>query len=252
MTFATSQSSPTIVDIREKTRHQSVTNSANEDKMSNDNASQETDLASTILERLCLKEAGKAKSIPTVVLYDDRGLQLFDEITYLEEYKSLGTLTNVKMAGLWRTYEEWTIICQLVRTSSDNLLIGIDRRNGPQDITLAYNDLKRVTREFIMNGLDHTNVLDQKLVDREKFEYFGRYNIEEGRHEAYYQVKQSHQLKHKIPKVEEEEAMKLIDLAKDELINIEYLYKWSPQEAEQLFEHTELTKVTQWTSSSGR
>jgi len=44
------------------------------------------DLPKMILQGLCPTVAGARKTIPTMVLYDDRGLQLFDEITYLDEY----------------------------------------------------------------------------------------------------------------------------------------------------------------------
>lgn len=49
------------------------------------------DLDEIILESLDKGEG--EKSIPTLVLYDSRGLQLFDQITYLEEYY----LTNAEI-----------------------------------------------------------------------------------------------------------------------------------------------------------
>jgi hypothetical protein len=44
------------------------------------------DLRSMIFSGLCPSTPGALKTIPTMVLYDDRGLQLYDEITNLEEY----------------------------------------------------------------------------------------------------------------------------------------------------------------------
>ncbi|KAF9426950.1 hypothetical protein BGZ94_005743 [Podila epigama] len=44
------------------------------------------DLRAMILEGLCPVDPTAPKRIPTMVLYDDRGLQLFDDITYLKEY----------------------------------------------------------------------------------------------------------------------------------------------------------------------
>ncbi|KAF9109697.1 hypothetical protein BGX27_007303 [Mortierella sp. AM989] len=311
------------------------------------------DLPKMILSSLCPEIQGTAKTIPTMVLYDDRGLQIFDEITYLEEYyltqeeieilerdgdkivehipdnsvvvelgagslrktvlllnalerkrkniryyaldlmldeltkslQSLGQFTNVKTAGLWGTYDQglafvssfgpevpktllWlgSSIGNLTRQEAkdfissyrktlnvgDNWIIGIDRRNDAQDITIAYNDPKGVTREFIMNGLDHINViLGQDFIDREKFRYFAQYNVELGRHEAYYQVKESHELVYKDPSSETENEVR-IKLEKDELINVEYSYKWSLEESTQLFETTEMTKLGQYTSASNR
>ncbi|KAF9966062.1 hypothetical protein BGZ70_003399 [Mortierella alpina] len=315
------------------------------------------DLPRMILQGLCPTVQGAPKTIPTMVLYDDRGLQLFDEITYLDEYyltqeeieilerdgdkivenipdnsvvvelgagslrktvlllnalerkrkniryyaldlmldeltkslKSLGHFANVKTAGLWGTYDEglafvssfgpevpktllWlgSSIGNLNRVEAkdfiasyrktlnvgDNWLIGIDRRNDAQEITVAYNDPKGITRDFVMNGLTHINViLGQDFIDREKFQYFAQYNVEAGRHEAYYQVKETHELVYRVSdnhtKGREEDEIR-IQLQKDELINVEYSYKWSPVETASLFEQTEMTKVGQWTSASNR
>jgi hypothetical protein len=44
------------------------------------------DLPKMILSSLKPVVEGAPKSIPTMVLYDDHGLQLFDQITYLKEY----------------------------------------------------------------------------------------------------------------------------------------------------------------------
>jgi uncharacterized SAM-dependent methyltransferase len=46
------------------------------------------------------KEAGE-KTLPTLLLYDDRGLKLFEEITYLDEYY----LTNTEI-GILEKYAE--------------------------------------------------------------------------------------------------------------------------------------------------
>ncbi|KAF9272712.1 hypothetical protein BGZ88_004478 [Linnemannia elongata] len=309
------------------------------------------DLPKMILSSLKPVVEGSPKTIPTMVLYDDYGLQLFDQITYLQEYyltqeeieilerdadkivdhipdnsvvvelgagslrktvlllnalerkrkniryyaldlmldeltkslKSLGQFANVKTAGLWGTYDQglafvssfgsevpktllWlgSSIGNYTREEAqdflasyrkslnvgDNWIIGVDRRNDAQEITVAYNDPKGVTRDFIMNGLDHINVLlGQDFIDRQKFRYFAQYNVELGRHEAYYQVKEAHELVYTAPSTGEEVR---IALAQDELINVEYSYKWSLQESTQLFEDTEMTKVGQWTSSSNR
>lgn len=41
-------------------------------------------------------EQGNEKQLPTILLYDERGLKLFEEITYLEEYY----LTNAEIEAL--------------------------------------------------------------------------------------------------------------------------------------------------------
>lgn len=55
--------------------------------------------SSSLLDELCEKlsgEKGKEKQLPTILLYDERGLKLFEEITYLEEYY----LTNAEIEAL--------------------------------------------------------------------------------------------------------------------------------------------------------
>ena len=44
-------------------------------------------------------ESGAEKRLPTMLLYDERGLQLFEDITYLEEYY----LTNAEIEILDRS-----------------------------------------------------------------------------------------------------------------------------------------------------
>ena len=41
-------------------------------------------------------ESGEEKQLPTILLYDERGLKLFEEVTYLEEYY----LTNAEIEVL--------------------------------------------------------------------------------------------------------------------------------------------------------
>ncbi|OBZ80398.1 hypothetical protein A0J61_11553, partial [Choanephora cucurbitarum] len=200
------------------------------------------------------------KSIPTYILYDKRGLQLFDQITHLDdEYyltgaeldilqtrseeitahlqensvlfelgagalrktqvilraiekrkihvtyyaldldqheldrslASLGEFEYVQLYGLLGTYDQgipWITqqftgnktqknflwmgssignqnrlesamflrkIQRMCMEPGDFFLIGFDKRNEPAKIELAYDDSHGVTREFIMNGLDH-------------------------------------------------------------------------------------------------
>ena len=41
------------------------------------------------------RRAGEEKTLPTLLLYDDQGLKLFERITYLEEYYLTGEEINV-------------------------------------------------------------------------------------------------------------------------------------------------------------
>lgn len=55
--------------------------------------------SSSLLDELGEKlrgQQGEEKQMPTILLYDERGLKLFEEITYLEEYY----LTNAEIEAL--------------------------------------------------------------------------------------------------------------------------------------------------------
>lgn len=125
----------------------------------------------------------------------------------------------------------------------DTMLIGIDRRNAPRAVELAYNDPQGVTASFIMNGLDHADrVLSggKKVIDASKFEYHDRYNAVEGRHESYYRSRVAQQLA--LP------DGSTVDLEEGELIHIERSYKYSERETLDAFDHAGLRVVQRWTS----
>ncbi|KAG2182936.1 hypothetical protein INT44_005917 [Umbelopsis vinacea] len=289
------------------------------------------------------------KTIPTLVLYNNRGLQLFDQITYLPEYyltnaeidilqnksheilanipdgsavielgagalrktslilkaleqkrrnityyaldldlqelerslSSLGSFDNVKLVGLLGTYDdgvEWlstkfdkttpkTImwlgssvgnldreeagqfigrIQDQCMTEGDNFFIGIDQRNDPQKISLAYNEPAGITREFIMNGLDHINeMLEQPFIDRNNFEYISDYRQDEGRHVAHYKAIRDCVLKYRPTNG----AVTQITVVKDEMIYVETSYKYSPSEMDTLMGSAGLSSIGRWTDS---
>ena len=96
----------------------------------------------------------------------------------------------------------------------DFFLVGIDGRNDPAVVARAYDDSDGLSREFILNGLDHVNeVFGSKLIDRTQFSYLTIYNEVLGRHEAYYES-----LCDQVISTESDS----INIKKDELINIEY------------------------------
>ncbi|KAJ3220251.1 hypothetical protein HDU67_003266 [Dinochytrium kinnereticum] len=303
------------------------------------------------------------RSIPTLVLYDDRGLDLFDQITYLDEYYltnaeiqvfndwgdeiistcvedggilvelGVGSMRKTKFlleaivrqnksvtyyaldlseqslvdslkplaanfptisfVGLLGTYEDsLAYISRNVPTHTpqgkritrtilwlgssignmnrdeaaeflgkigseamsvgDTFLCGIDRRNTPIDVKLAYDDPKGVTREFIMNGLDHVDRIlgGGKLIDRSKFEYLSIYNEDLGRHEAYFRTLEAHKLS--LPSPSSPLGVAVIELEKSELINIEYSVKYSPREVTRLADRARLHHPAKWTDRSNR
>eukprot|EP00775_Hariotina_reticulata_P011388 gene11388-11536_t len=130
---------------------------------------------------------------------------------------SLGNFTREGGAAFLKRIKE------LALQPGDKLLVGIDRRNQAAQVQLAYCDPQRVTRAFILNGLQHAKrILDEQILPEgvaepssmlsaaamthsscvsdgcngrfsivpEHFEYFSVYNEELGRHEAYYQALQ--------------------------------------------------------------
>ncbi|KAG5462461.1 MAG: C-type lectin protein [Olpidium bornovanus] len=317
---------PQIIDIRSDEHH--------------------TTLAEMILESLTtLRPSDGLRSIPTLVLYNNRGLQLFDQITrevgeYYSETNilqnhiqeiityipdesavielgagsltktaiilraldaakkrvsyyaldldkeelvcaldSLGNFNHVQTFGLLGTYEEgvayvgkhlpstepktviWlgSSIGNLSRSAAgeflrsvqdacmnpgDLLLVGADRRNNPQRITLAYNDPAGITEEFIMNGLDHVNEIfgggghgENTLIDRRDFAYDAHYNEDAGRHEAYYKS-----LKDQVIRLSAGEKTAEIHLKAGERIHVEYSYKYSPREISQVINDARLIR----------
>ncbi|KAJ1030831.1 hypothetical protein NDA18_002061 [Ustilago nuda] len=128
----------------------------------------------------------------------------------------------------------------------DTMLISIDRRNKPADVALAYNDPAGLTRDFIMNGLEHADrALGGNAIDHRKFEYFDRYNAREGRHESYYRAKQAHEIR--IAGLTEP-----IKIEKDELIHMEASYKFGEREALNLFDYAGLRVIHRWSDHTDR
>jgi EasF-like predicted methyltransferase len=280
-------------------------------------------------EQLINEIIAKAKihQLPTMILYDQKGLEIFDKITYHEDYYltnseidiletfaddivrdfvnegdvlielGVGAMRKTKLlldaiqksgkrityyavdleqqslkdsleplqkryptiqfVGLWGTYHDSLAFVQknvlntrkmflwlgssignltreeareFLKTFSagmndgDLFLCGIDRRNEPKRVGLAYNDKSGLTRDFALNGLDHINRLfGFELINPKQFEYVSIYNDVDGRHEAYYRpisdqhiVSKQHDLN--------------VTFKKGELINFEYSYKYSMEE----------------------
>lgn len=125
----------------------------------------------------------------------------------------------------------------------DTMLVGIDRRNTPRDVELAYNDPSGVTRSFIMNGLKHADrLLGGNVLSSARFEYHDRYNVLEGRHESYYRSLEEQDLS--LP------DGSTVHLAAGELIHIERSYKYSERETLDALDHAGLRVVQKWSTPS--
>ncbi|KAI8883365.1 hypothetical protein K501DRAFT_249721 [Backusella circina FSU 941] len=303
-----------------------------------------TELKKTILDGL--DQPFNCKSVPTYILYDSRGLRLFDEITYLdEEYyltnaerdillaradelverftngscifelgagslrktqvilqaiekakkdvsyyaldldqcelerslSFLGEFQYVKLVGLLGTYDQsvpwinrefsnngqkvfmWlgssignqsryesAEFLKTIQSScmapQDLFIIGFDKRNDPAKIELAYNDSQGVTREFIMNGLDHLNqIMGEKVIHRADFIYHTKYQEKAGRHVAHYKALQDMTIHYRLP-----EKLYQIEIKKDEMIHIEHSYKYSMNEIQGILSLAGLDMVECW------
>lgn len=130
--------------------------------------------------------------------------------------------------------------------AGDTMLISIDRRNKPADVALAYNDPAGLTRDFIINGLDHANrVLGGNAIDSTKFEYFDRYNAREGRHESYYRATEAQTIRVR-------GSCESIAIEKGELIHMEASYKFGERETLNLFDYAGLRVIQRWSDKTDR
>ncbi|OCF38859.1 hypothetical protein I317_07367 [Kwoniella heveanensis CBS 569] len=127
--------------------------------------------------------------------------------------------------------------------NGDTLLIGLDGRPAPgpegrKKVEVAYNDPAGYTKAFEEHGWEVVRQ-ELRLVDDKGVEFVGRYNEELGRHEAYYRSKEAHT----IYLLNNDQEVKL---EKDELLNIEWSYKYSYGEALELFQRADLRIVNTW------
>ncbi|KAI8635897.1 hypothetical protein BD408DRAFT_377738 [Parasitella parasitica] len=316
---------------------------------SSEDAFNGSDLVNTILESL--DKPADHKSIPTYILYDKKGLQLFDQITQLDdEYyltgaeldilvrrseemvdrlqdgsaifelgagalrktqvvlraiekkrvhvtyyaldldqheldkslASLGEFQFVQLYGLLGTYDQgipWISknftnrsvqknflwmgssignqnrlesamflrkLQRMCMEPGDLFVIGFDRRNDPAKVELAYDDSHGVTREFIMNGLDHVNRImgQDNFIRRGDFDYHSIYQEKQGRHLSHYRALRDVVIRYKTSQKDY-----AIAIQKDELIHVEHSYKYSLDEVESILTAADLNVVEYWSDS---
>jgi EasF-like predicted methyltransferase len=127
-------------------------------------------------------------------------------------------------------------------TLGDFFLCGIDRRKASSIIKLAYDDPHKITEAFIMNGLNHVNqIFGSEAFNVSHFEYISIYNAVLGRHEAYYRCLKDYSLTLG--------SFPTLHFKQGELINIEYSYKYSKAEVDQLVHDAHFYHVDQWTDA---
>lgn len=148
---------------------------------------------------------------------------------------SIGNMIRSEAATFLKSVQE------IAMNHRDLFICGIDRRNDPAKVRLAYDDSEGLTRLFIMNGLDHANaILGKSVFDLRRFEYVSIVNEREGRHEAYYKSLEDQEL--------DVQGSKMY-LEKDEWINVEYSYKYSAEEVKTLVNAIGLHLMGKWTDS---
>lgn len=197
----------------------------------------------------------------------DRSLASLGEFQYVQLYGLLGTYdqgipwisknftsSNIQKNFLWmgssignsNRLESAMFLSQIQRMCmepGDNFVIGFDKRNAAEKIELAYDDRAGITREFIMNGLDHVNRImgQENFVDRTQFAYDSVYQEKQGRHLSHYRALVDTEIKYKTAQKEFN-----IKIQKDELIHVEHSYKYSLNEIESILSAADLNMVDCW------
>ena len=200
----------------------------------------------------------------------DKSLASLGEFQYVQLYGLLGTYdqgipwisknftnSNIQKNFLWmgssignqNRLESAMFLRKLQRICmepGDLFVIGFDKRNDPAKIELAYDDSHGVTREFIMNGLDHVNHIMGKdnFINRNDFDYHSVYQEKQGRHLSHYRALKDLVIQYKTSQKEYS-----IKIAKDELIHVEHSYKYSLDEIERILTAADLNMVNYWSDS---
>ncbi|KAF9645796.1 DUF323 domain-containing protein [Thelephora ganbajun] len=130
--------------------------------------------------------------------------------------------------------------------SGDTLLLGLDHDNDSAEVERAYNDSLGITRKFIMQGLKAAGAAlgDETLFGEDKWDYVGKYNQEQRRHEGYYISKANQTVC--TPSGEQFEFLA------EELINVEYSHKFSEQDTFTLFTNANLRPIQRWMDPTSR
>ncbi|KAF3911734.1 hypothetical protein AA313_de0205244 [Arthrobotrys entomopaga] len=126
--------------------------------------------------------------------------------------------------------------------SSDKMIIAFDSCDNAERVYWAYNDRQNVTTRFILNGLVNANsILKEDIFDVKKFEYFGEYDVVNGRHQASYLAREDMTLKLPTP----------VSIQKGEKIRVERSYKFSSIQTTKMFEGAGLNVGASWGQLGG-
>ncbi|KAK5133709.1 hypothetical protein LTR08_007463 [Meristemomyces frigidus] len=118
----------------------------------------------------------------------------------------------------------------------DNLLLGVDGCQNAERVYSAYNDTEGVTHEFTFNGLKNANkLLGYEAFDLAHWKTTGEYDGQVGAHRAFVS-----------PTIDL--TVEGVALKQDEMIRIEESYKYSEDQAEELWRKANVTQVMAWSN----
>ncbi|KAH7043215.1 C-type lectin protein [Macrophomina phaseolina] len=121
----------------------------------------------------------------------------------------------------------------------DKLIIGLDACKDPERVYNAYNDRSGVTHNFILNGLKNANrILGTEAFKPGEWKVIGEFDQQHGRHHAFVSP-----LK--------DVSIDGVAIKAGERIRIEESYKYSAEEARQLWETTRVAEGAKWTNKAG-
>ncbi|CAA9965073.1 Methyltransf 33 multi-domain protein [Pyrenophora teres f. maculata] len=126
-----------------------------------------------------------------------------------------------------------------VLQTGDTMLIGIDSCKDAERVFHAYNDRNGVTHRFILNGLKHANALmGENTFNMDDWEAIGEYDKQAGRHHAFVAPRK-------------DVVIDGVPVKKGERIRIEESYKYSREEAKDLWEMAKLAENVVWPNAKG-
>lgn len=145
---------------------------------------------------------------------------------------SIGNFTRPEAVQFVRRFAD-------LLSDRDSFLIGLDACQDNDKVTLAYNDKKDITARFTINGLQHANnLLGKEVFKLEDWTAFGKYNAALGAHQAFVS-----------PKVDVEVLG--VAVARNEWVQIEESYKYSPTQANKLWQQAGVVESVRWPNDAG-
>ena len=145
---------------------------------------------------------------------------------------SIGNFTRPEAAAFAKQFAD-------ILSPSDRLLFGVDACQEPEKVYHAYNDSEGITNEFTLNGLKHANkLLGHTAFDLADWDAIGYYDEQDGRHQAFVSPKR-------------EVRVEGVLVHAGEKIRIEESYKYSPAQAQELWEASNVIEGASWTNCTG-